>query len=158
MIESDLKEQLRDVREEARMILPGSQTLLGFQLIAAYSSRFTELERSDRIVHLVAFLLVAIAIALLMAPAAFHRQVMPGFVSNELVRSATRCITWALAPMSLAIGLDGYLLCQIIVGRPPLSWAFGIVLWAILVGAWFAHPRLALRRRERAKEQRESYF
>ena len=61
--------------EEARMVLPGLQALFGFQLIAVFSTRFADdLTPAEQRLHLLAILLVVVAIALIMTPAAYHRQ------------------------------------------------------------------------------------
>ena len=53
--------------------------ILGFQLIAVFNQRFVEFDADRQVLHLVAFLLVAAATGLLMAPAAYHRR--PGAIS-----------------------------------------------------------------------------
>jgi putative transcriptional regulator len=63
------------ILEECRMVLPGIQALFGFQLIAVFSQGFSEkLSEAQQQLHLAAIVLVVIAIALVMAPAAIHRQ------------------------------------------------------------------------------------
>src|SRR5581483_5360333 len=65
----------KNILEECRMVLPGIQALFGFQLVAVFNTTFWErLTESDRILHLIAMLVVAISVALVMAPAAYHRQ------------------------------------------------------------------------------------
>ena len=60
------------------MVLPGVQALFGFQLIAVFSDGFTaRLTRSEQGLHLLALTLVAVAGALVMTPAAYHRQTGP---------------------------------------------------------------------------------
>lgn len=64
--------------EECRMILPGLQALLGFQLVAVFSAQFeTHLSHTEQQLHLLALILLAIAGALVMTPAAYHRQTRP---------------------------------------------------------------------------------
>jgi hypothetical protein len=69
----------REAIEEARMVLPGIQALFGFQLIAVFNERFKELTENERLIHFSATVLVTIAIALIMTPAAYlhllHKQV-----------------------------------------------------------------------------------
>jgi hypothetical protein len=54
------------------MVLPGIQALFGFQLIAVFNERFKELTEDEQLIHFSA-VLVTIAIALIMTPAAYHR-------------------------------------------------------------------------------------
>ena len=61
--------------EECRMVLPGIQALFGFQLISVFNSTFREhLSAGEQYLHLCSIGFVAIAVALVMAPAALHRQ------------------------------------------------------------------------------------
>jgi hypothetical protein len=61
--------------EECRMVLPGMQALFGFQLIAVFSQAFHDhLSKFEQWLHLLALVLVAIAIALVMTPVAIHRK------------------------------------------------------------------------------------
>ena len=56
-----LSDALGSVLDEARMILPGTQTLFGFQLIVVFDSRFQDhLSLREQYLHLAAIGLVAI--------------------------------------------------------------------------------------------------
>ncbi len=57
------------------MVLPGIQVLFGFQLIAAFNERFRELAPLEQQLHYSSLVLVSLAIALIMTPAAYHRLV-----------------------------------------------------------------------------------
>jgi hypothetical protein len=75
----------KHILEECRMVLPGIQALFGFQLIAVFNEGFGEkLSKGEQALHLVAILLVTAAIALVMAPAAVHRQTAQREVSERL--------------------------------------------------------------------------
>jgi hypothetical protein len=56
-----LEEEATHVTDEARMVLPGVQAVLGFQLIAVFNQRFQELSAGEQLLHLIAFLLMALA-------------------------------------------------------------------------------------------------
>src|SRR5439155_12636614 len=70
---TDLVEETRATIDEARVVLPGIQALFGFQFVAIFNTSFQELADQEKYLHLAALLLVAIAVALIMAPAAYHR-------------------------------------------------------------------------------------
>jgi hypothetical protein len=61
-----LEDEATHATDEARMVLPGVQALLGFQLIAVFNQRFTELGGHKQLLHLAAFLLIALATGLIM--------------------------------------------------------------------------------------------
>lgn len=75
------------VTDETRMILPGVQAIVGFQLIAVFNQRFESLSERQQSLHLLAFLLVTLAMGLIMAPAAYHRLAERGKVTRRFVDS-----------------------------------------------------------------------
>jgi len=104
-----LEEEIRTTIEEARMVLPGIQALFGFQLIAVFNARFHDFSELEQMLHLVALLLVAVAIALIMTPAAYHRIAERGTVSRRFIDLASRLLESALMPLMLGISLDLFL-------------------------------------------------
>src|SRR6476660_8578522 len=79
--------------EECRTILPGIQALFGFQLIAVFNAGFDEkLAATDRVVHLAAIVMVAIAIILIMTPAAYHRQTARIKVESAFIILTSRAV------------------------------------------------------------------
>jgi hypothetical protein len=130
---------------ECRMILPGVQSLFGFQLIAVYQPPFFDkLTTTEQYIHLFALGLVALAAALIMAPAAYHRQTAPRQASEGFIRLASWFLLIALAPLVLGIALDFYLLERLVQLDVGLSIALAILLAAIFVVAWYVLPHLSL--------------
>lgn len=86
-----LKDEMRNVIEEARMILPGVQALFGFQTMAVFNNRFEELASPSRFAYLAALGLLTLAMGLLMTPAAYNRLAERGKVSRYMINlSSTR--------------------------------------------------------------------
>lgn len=138
----DLDKEAEHLLEEARMVLPGIQALFGFQLIAIFNQRFAaDLSADEQRLHLAALTLAALSIALVMAPAAYHRQAEPGQVSQHFIKLATRLITLGMVPLMLGIVLDIYVVSQLVLDDPAESGAIAAVLLAILAGLWFVWPR-----------------
>ena len=52
-----LHQEAQQMIEEARMVLPGIQTLFGFQLIAVFNNRFQELTLYEQYIHFSSILL-----------------------------------------------------------------------------------------------------
>ena len=143
-----LDQEANHVIEEARMVLPGIQTLFGFQLIAVFNSRFeTAFVPVDQYLHLAALVLVALAIVLIMTPAAYHRQAERGLVSRYFTDLASRLLTAALAPLLLAIVLEVFLVCKIILKTTPVSALIAAGLFAVFAWSWFVFPRLKAKHR-----------
>jgi len=140
--ELSLTSAVTHLLEECRMILPGVQALLGFQLIAVFSATFAEhLSPIEQRIHLLALALLAIAGALVIAPAAYHRQTRPRQVSQHFLILSGRLLLTALVPLMLGIALDFYLIARIILGQTVLSLVLASVLFVFVTGLWFVFPR-----------------
>src|SRR3954469_20072196 len=95
------------ILEECRMVLPGIQALFGFQLIAVFNDGFAEkLSAAEQYVHLAAIVLVVIAVALVMAPAAIHRFTSQREVSERYIWVASQLLLASMVPLALALCLD----------------------------------------------------
>jgi hypothetical protein len=124
------------------MVLPGMQALFGFQLVAVFNSSFSEkLTGSEQKTHLIAFALVAVAIALVMTPAAVHRH-RPLEVSDRLVMMASRFVLASMLPLMAAIGLDSYLIARLILNSRVISAILSVGLILLFSVLWFLLPRL----------------
>jgi hypothetical protein len=138
---NSLKEQLRNILEEARMILPGIQALLGFQTIAVFNQRFDELSVASKYCHLSATALILISIAFVMAPAAWHRLVDPRHSSEEMVVFSSLLICFALFPLALAIALDTYVVLEIAEATERVTnIVVSILVLLLLLSLWLALP------------------
>jgi predicted membrane protein len=143
-----LKDQMRNILEEARMVLPGIQALFGFQTIAVFNQRFEDLEAVTRNLHLAALALVVVSIGLVMAPAAWHRIVSPDCVTVGLVRYSSRCICGALLPLALALAFDVGVVVQLVTDTFAASLGCGTVTLLLLLLFWFGAPFRARARKK----------
>src|SRR5438045_1935073 len=102
--ELSLNDAATHVLEECRTVVPGMQALFGFQLIAVFNTGFREqLSSMERITHLTAIVLVTVSIALVMAPAALHRQMEPMAVSRRFIRISSGLLMASMAPLAVGI-------------------------------------------------------
>ena len=126
------------------MVLPGMQALFGFQLIAVFNERFKELTENERFIHFNATVLVTIAIALIMTPAAYHRLAEQTTISKFFVWLASWLIAAAMVPLMLGLTLEVYLLGLLVIGDPKTSLAVSTALLPVFSLLWFVFP-LAMR-------------
>jgi hypothetical protein len=137
--------------EEARMVLPGIQALFGFQLIAAFNDRFRDLPDAEQTLHYAALVLVAVSVAIIMTPAAYHRLAERGAMSEFFVWLASSLVAAAMLPLMIALCLEVYLLGHVILQQQWISLVVASALLIVFTTLWFAFP-LAMRfaRRNRA--------
>ena len=127
---------------EARVILPGAQALLGFQLSIVLTQSFERLPGSSRIVHALSLGLVALAVMLLVAPAAYHRIVYGGEDSDDMHRVGSVLVTVATVPLALGMAGDIYVVIGQIIGPTTGLFAAAVGL-VILTGLWYGYPLAA---------------
>ena len=135
-----LKDEMRNVIEEARMILPGIQALFGFQTMAVFNNRFEELSSPCRFAYLAALGLLTLAMGLLMTPAAYNRLAERGKVSRKMIDLSSTLITTGTIPLILAFAIDVYVVVVAAVNDTRLG-AFGaIATLCVLASLWFLLP------------------
>jgi hypothetical protein len=135
-----LHARIEQMLTEARVILPGAQALLGFQLVIVLSSTFEKLPVDSRVIHGFALLIVALAVMLLMTPAALHRIVWAGEDSEIFLTTGGALTTLALLPLALGMAGDAYVvLARITEMENGAAIAAGCVLLALL-GCWYGWP------------------
>src|SRR5205085_2357339 len=83
-METPLDERVEHVLQEARMVLPGTQVLLGMQFQIILMDRFQKLPESSRWTHLASLGMGCLAIILLETPAAYHRLAVRGQDTERL--------------------------------------------------------------------------
>jgi hypothetical protein len=135
-----LEEETTTIIEEARMVLPGIQALFGFQLIAVLNHGFQNLKPPERLLHLVALLLVVLATALIMTPAAYHRIAEKGIVSRRFVETGSCLLALAMLPLSLGITIEVCIVARLILDDVALSIGIAAVLIIVILGLWYVFP------------------
>ena len=145
-----LKDAASYLLDECRMVLPGIQALFGFQLIAVFSPGFEKkLAHGQQLAHLGAIGLVAVAVALIMTPAALHRQAGSRQVTGTFIRLSTRLLLWSMFPLAVSICVEFYLIGRVITSRPIVGLLAGglasvfILLWLVLPRARSLQRRVA---------------
>jgi hypothetical protein len=143
-----LNEAATHVLEECRTVVPGMQALFGFQLIAVFSATFEQqLSPAERVMHLAAIVLVTIAIVLVMAPAALHRQTEQMAISQRFIDISSRLLMASMAPLAAGICLDVYVIARIITRSGGVAGVVAVFLFGIFLVFWVLMPR-AVRRRD----------
>ncbi|MGN6513378.1 MAG: DUF6328 family protein [Lysobacteraceae bacterium] len=147
-----LERQVEYLLEECRIVLPGLQVLFGFQLAVVFSERFARvLSVGQQELHLLAMGLVAVAIAVIMTPAAYHRQAEPQEASEGFVLLSSWLLLASMPLLAVAISLEFYLVAQAVLGSGGRVAAIASGLFAVFVALWLVLPRVACWRKRRQR-------
>jgi hypothetical protein len=142
--------KIEQMLTEARVVLPGAQALLGFQLAIVLTQSFEQLPSVSRITHAVSIFLVALTIVLLIAPASYHRIVYFGEETPDMYRVGSALVTIATVPLAFGLAGDIYVVIAKIAGSPAAGWIAGGLGLSTLVALWHVYPLTAAYLRNRA--------
>lgn len=134
-----LTDKIKQVLTELRMVLPGTQALLGFQFVIILMPNFEKIPAEAQWIHLGSLAAIAISAILLITPAAYHRIVEQGEDSDEFHGLAGRFLL--LAMFFLGLGLAGDFFVVVL----KISGSFGLASWlsaglmAFFLLLWFGY-------------------
>lgn len=131
---------MRDIIEEARCILPGLQAVFGFQTIAVFNDRFTDLETYAQVCHVFGLVLLVISMAMLMTPAVYYRA-QHGVATTRMVGESRKSIRGALVPLALGLSLDMLTVMSLATDSLALSIIVAVASLFLFVGLWYVLPR-----------------
>ena len=125
---------------EARLIIPGAQALLGFQLTVTFTKAFSELPPESKLIHATALCCLGLAVLFLMAPASLHRIAFDGEDDEKFLQIGSWFVIVAPLPLAVAIALDTYVAASRAVQSTSIAIVLAALALAALLGAWYAFP------------------
>ncbi len=96
-------EDLTELLQELRVLLPGTQTLTAFLIILPFNTGFAEITGLEKVVYAITFVCSLISLVFFTAPAAQHRLQRPLRDRPGFKELATRLIVIGLIPLSIAL-------------------------------------------------------
>jgi Family of unknown function (DUF6328) len=144
--DSGLEDRIDYVLTEARVVLPGVQALLGFQLIVVLTESFGTLPESSVLVHLAALAAIALSAVLLIAPAAHHRIVFGGEEAEEFLPIASAYLLTATVFLALGMAADCYVIVAKVLESPASGLAAAIATAVVCLGLWHIWPLIVRKR------------
>ena len=148
-MEVPLHAKVEQMLTEARVLIPGAQALLGFQLAIVLTESFQKLEPQLKSFHGAGLLLVCLSILLLMAPAAYHRIVYSGEDSTQFHKVGSWLITTSTLPLALGLATDVFVVGTKIWTSTVAALLVASFSLAFLVFAWHVVPLAARAMRKR---------
>ena len=145
--QQSLETRIVQALTEIRVILPGAQALFGFQVTAVLTEEFGRLPEASRYVHLASTGLVAAAVIMLIAPAAYHRIVARGNAEEGVLKYAVRMMLPAEGLIAAGLVGDTYVTMRLISGSEATALAVSAAALAGFTTLLYVFPLMARRRR-----------
>ncbi|MFE2233456.1 DUF6328 family protein [Streptomyces sp. NPDC059442] len=125
--------------QEIRVAQTGVQILFGFLLTVVFTTRFSELQPTDRTIYIVTVSLGAAATGALIGPVSFHRIVAGRRIKPQAVAWASRLTFVGLLLLLATLGSALLLVLRVATEADYVPWLVaGLVAWCVL--CWFALP------------------
>jgi hypothetical protein len=136
-----LARNLNELLQELRVAQAGVQILFGFLLSITFTDKYATASTLVRGTHLVTVLCAAVAVALLTAPAAWHRVLFRRGRREDVVAAGNTFLLTGLGFLAVAMTGTVLLISEVIIG----GWTavlIGIVALLLYSTVWFAMPLL----------------
>jgi Family of unknown function (DUF6328) len=140
-----LNRKLIELLNELRIALPGVQVLFAFLLILPFSNGFTTTTDAQRVVYGASLVCAAIASALLIGPAAYHRHRFHRLEEEsveekeEMIIAQDHLASGGLFVLALAMTGSVYVALEVVVST-PVAVALSIALGLVFAWFWYALP------------------
>lgn len=133
-------DDLGDLLQELRVLLPGTQTLTAFLIILPFNASFSEIQHEEKLIYLATFFCSVCSLVLFTAPAAQHRLQRPLRDREGFKTTATRLMIAGLVPLSAAITLSTFLVITRVLGQDWFAWAAAGIVAVLISIIWWLYP------------------
>src|SRR4051812_11948061 len=157
---AQLKDKVKNTLDEGRILVIGTQVLIGIQLRTIFESGFEKLSTHAQYLKFTGLGLLLLALALLIWPASYHQLACEGEDTDDVHAFASTVLGFAILPFAFALGLDFFVGAEFLFGRTQGAIA-GTIALMTAVGLWYGleviqrgrHAPEIEREREMSKQQ-----
>ncbi len=139
--EETKKEQLErehgELLEELRSLIPGAEVLFGFLLAIRFTGQFAELTSLQKYVYYATLLSTAVALVMLLAPAAYHRIRFREGDKEMMLRKGNREAIVGTAAIAMAFTGVLFLVTDLVFSI-PVAVVVAILFFALTAWRWWA--------------------
>jgi hypothetical protein len=143
---TSLNDKIDHALTEARVVLPGVQALLGFQLLTTLMEGFDKLPPGSKYIHITSMTLLALAMILLMTPAAYHRIAEGGENTKRFHGIASAFLLAAMIVLPIGICGDAFVIVRKITDSATVAVAISMGILVFFYLCWFGYPIYRRRR------------
>jgi len=148
-----LGDKIKTALDESRILILGTQILLGFQYRAVFENGFEALPRASQYLKLVGLGVLLIAIILIIWPSAYHRMVYHGNDDPKFHDFITRVMDLALLPIVITLALDFYVLSAKLLGT---TGGLAVAIATAFTGLFFLYGLGLIHKHRRHTKDEES--
>lgn len=131
-----LSDAIENVLNEARILLLGTQVLLGFGYRICFEAKFEQLPPSAQLAQIAGLGIMTAGMGWLIWPAAFHQIREEGAPSTSFHIFATKVLDFGLLPIAIGLPLTVFPVAMAL--HIPHPWLIAIAIGIFALGMWYA--------------------
>jgi ABC-type proline/glycine betaine transport system permease subunit len=135
----ELKRHTDQILQEIRIVLPGTQALMGFQFITFFNPIFQELPPHLKNLHFITLFLTIVCTIFLIAPVAFQQIGEQGSITEKFLNFTRTMLSVAMLCLLLAIVGDVYLAARTIGTTHGASLSIAGILLGLGMYLWYIY-------------------
>ena len=145
MAQEDRKErvdrELIELLNELRVALPGVQVLFAFLLVVPFQQGFSNVTEMTRVVYFAGLASSALAMAVLITPATYHRINLRRGVDEkeQMLFTSSRLTLIGTAFLALGIGCSMFVIADVLFGDLA-ALLVAVITGLVFVGLWYVLP------------------
>ena len=137
-----LKAKIIEILQEIRIVLPGTEALLGFQFVIFFDPVFQDLSANLKYLHFGTLILTMTCTILLIAPVAFQQIGEEGHATNRFLGFCRKVLNIAMALLLLALAGDIFIAAQLIDLSNVLSSVTSAFILLLGISVWYLYAYL----------------
>ncbi|MEA3217114.1 MAG: hypothetical protein QOJ19_3270 [Acidimicrobiia bacterium] len=146
------REEVIELLNELRVLLPGVQVLFAFLLTVPFTQRFSELERADKGVYFSALVLAAAASVLLIAPSLHARLTWQRLDRRALIDVSNQLTVLGSILLAAGMACAVYLIADVLY-RSRIAAVSAAAVVVLVAFAWYGLPLAVWLSRSRAAKR-----
>jgi hypothetical protein len=131
-----LSKKVKTALDETRLLILGAQVLFGFELSSVFQDAFSEFSQTSRLLACAGQVLMALSIALLIAPSMQHRIVEGGQDTIRIHSMTSLLAGLGLLPFVVSLAIGIYLIFDRVFGGPARLIAAALCC-ALAASSWY---------------------
>jgi len=135
----ELQKSSDQILQGIRIVLPGTQAVIGFQFIAFFNPVFQSLSTQLKQLHFITLILSIVCSVLLIAPVAFQQLGEDGDPTPKFLSFTKKMLGAAMLLLLLAITGDIYVASQTINIEPVIAKFIAITLFILGLSLWYGY-------------------
>jgi hypothetical protein len=140
MNDKSLTDEVSQLLEETRVVVPGTQAMLAFQLVVVFSEAFTTISLQYKYLHVISLLCTTSALFILMSSAAYHRIAEKGEDTRRMCAYARRAILSGMFLLAVGVAFDMWLVTMISTGSQGVATFVAVFLLGLAMVLWYLWP------------------